>query len=50
MEMQVMRRRFLALVAGSLVAAAAPASAQQTLLNVSYDPTRELYQAFNAAR
>ena len=45
----MIRRRFLALVAGSLVAAAAPASAQQTLLNVSYDPTRELYQAFNAA-
>ena len=26
-----------------------PAFAQQTLLNVSYDPTRELYQDFNAA-
>src|SRR5262249_33498509 len=30
------------------VLAAAPAQAQ-TLLNVSYDPTRELYQDFNAA-
>ena len=27
----------------------APARAEQTLLNVSYDPTRELYQDFNAA-
>jgi sulfate/thiosulfate-binding protein len=26
-----------------------PAAAQQTILNVSYDPTRELYKAFNAA-
>jgi sulfate/thiosulfate-binding protein len=29
--------------------AAPPAHAQTTLLNVSYDPTRELYQEFNAA-
>jgi sulfate/thiosulfate transport system substrate-binding protein len=28
---------------------AAPAAAQQTILNVSYDPTRELYQDVNAA-
>ena len=28
---------------------ASPASAQVTLLNVSYDPTRELYQEINAA-
>ena len=27
----------------------APAFADVTLLNVSYDPTRELYQEFNAA-
>lgn len=34
---------------GSLLAAAsAPAVADTTLLNVSYDPTRELYQDFNA--
>jgi sulfate transport system substrate-binding protein len=26
-----------------------PAAAQQTILNVSYDPTRELYKDFNAA-
>jgi len=31
------------------MAAVAPALAQTTLLNVSYDPTRELYQDFNAA-
>lgn len=28
---------------------AAPAASQVTLLNVSYDPTRELYQEFNAS-
>jgi len=35
-----------------IIASALPAPAQQkdiALLNVSYDPTRELYQAFNAA-
>jgi len=32
-----------------LVSAASAASAGLTLLNVSYDPTRELYQDFNAA-
>jgi sulfate transport system substrate-binding protein len=37
-----------ALVAGGPVAQAADAT-QVTLLNVSYDPTRELYEAFNAA-
>jgi len=38
-------------LAGTLAAAAGPALAQQsiTLLNVSYDPTRELYVEFNAA-
>ena len=30
-------------------ALAVPAWADVTLLNVSYDPTRELYQAFNTA-
>jgi sulfate transport system substrate-binding protein len=34
------------LVAGSLLAS--PALAQQSILNVSYDPTREFYQEFNA--
>jgi sulfate/thiosulfate transport system substrate-binding protein len=33
----------------SLLAGAVPARAQVKLLNVSYDPTRELYQDFNAA-
>ena len=38
------------LVAGLFSAAlAAPAFAQTTLLNVSYDPTRELYEDFNKA-
>jgi sulfate transport system substrate-binding protein len=37
---------FLGLLALSLPAAAL---AEQTLLNVSYDPTRELYQDYNAA-
>ena len=46
------RRQFFA--AGALLAvfglaAAAPAMADTTLLNVSYDPTRELYKDFNAA-
>ncbi|HEY6000313.1 MAG TPA: sulfate ABC transporter substrate-binding protein [bacterium] len=37
-----------AALAAALLLAAAPAAAQ-TILNVSYDPTRELYQEFNAA-
>jgi sulfate/thiosulfate transport system substrate-binding protein len=32
---------------GALILAASPALAQNTLLNVSYDPTRELYAAYN---
>jgi sulfate/thiosulfate transport system substrate-binding protein len=39
-----MLRTLLSLALGSLLAAANP-----TLLNVSYDPTREFYQEFNAA-
>ncbi|MGH8250735.1 MAG: sulfate ABC transporter substrate-binding protein [Steroidobacteraceae bacterium] len=38
----------LALVA-TLVAAGAAQAAQSVLLNVSYDPTRELYEEYNAA-
>src|SRR5688572_10242594 len=40
-----------ALALGVVVAGTVLAQAQgtATLLNVSYDPTRELYQAFNAA-
>jgi sulfate/thiosulfate transport system substrate-binding protein len=41
-----MRRLFTAV---SLAIAAAGALAQASLLNVSYDPTRELYQDFNKA-
>jgi sulfate transport system substrate-binding protein len=40
--------RRLSLVAAAFLAAAVPLRAQE-LLNVSYDPTRELYQDFNAA-
>ena len=44
------RRLLLAGIAASALALSAlPARADTTLLNVSYDPTRELYQAFNAA-
>ncbi|MGO7633921.1 sulfate ABC transporter substrate-binding protein [Rhizobium leguminosarum] len=39
-----------AVMAGSFaIGSIAPAFADQTLLNVSYDPTRELYKDFNAA-
>src|ERR1700755_453340 len=38
-----------AIVLGTSVGMSAQAQAQTTLLNVSYDPTRELYQEFNAA-
>jgi sulfate/thiosulfate-binding protein len=37
------------LLAAALLSAAGAAHAQVKLLNVSYDPTRELYQEFNAA-
>ncbi|WP_425260630.1 sulfate ABC transporter substrate-binding protein [Rubrivivax sp. RP6-9] len=43
------RRRLLAAAAAALAAPAAFAQRQVTLLNVSYDPTRELYQDFNKA-
>lgn len=40
----------LALVVGSLqLGSVGPAHADATILNVSYDPTRELYKDFNAA-
>ena len=41
------RRFALATLASALIAG--PVAAAQTLLNVSYDPTRELYTEFNAA-
>lgn len=43
------RRHTLALGAALLLATPLDAQAQTTLLNVSYDPTRELYQDFNPA-
>ena len=43
------RARALALGAALVLTPPAAAVAQTTLLNVSYDPTRELYQEFNAA-
>jgi sulfate transport system substrate-binding protein len=44
-----MRRWIITALLLALSAAAAPAFADTTLLNVSYDPTRELYRDFNAA-
>ena len=45
-----MKATLLTLVAAAvLCSTAAPAHAQAELLNVSYDPTRELYEAYNAA-
>ena len=46
-----MRRQIFAFAILSALglAAAQPATADTTLLNVSYDPTRELYKDFNAA-
>lgn len=41
------RRILLAATAAALMAAATPAAAQTVITNVSYDPTRELYQDFN---
>jgi sulfate/thiosulfate-binding protein len=50
MKIDFTRRQALALaVAAGLVGGANVALAQTTLLNVSYDPTRELYQDYNAA-
>ncbi len=42
-------RETLTVAAAVILGAAASAQAQVTLLNVSYDPTRELYEDFNAA-
>jgi sulfate/thiosulfate-binding protein len=43
------RRNVLALSAVALLPATAGAASSITILNVSYDPTRELYKAVNAA-
>src|ERR1700754_1626639 len=49
--MRLIARNFIGLAAIALAAATftAPASAQSRMLNVSYDPTRELYRAFDDA-
>jgi sulfate transport system substrate-binding protein len=50
MKIDFTRRQALGLaLAVGLVGGAHGAQAQTTLLNVSYDPTRELYQDYNAA-
>ncbi|NNH29792.1 extracellular solute-binding protein, partial [Rhizobium sp. SEMIA 4085] len=49
-SIRITRLLAAAVFAGSVaIGATAPALADQTLLNVSYDPTRELYKDFNAA-
>ncbi|MGD9668866.1 MAG: sulfate ABC transporter substrate-binding protein [Hyphomicrobiaceae bacterium] len=49
MKIDITRRQALALAtAAGLVVGVHAAQADTTLLNVSYDPTRELYQEFNA--
>jgi sulfate transport system substrate-binding protein len=47
--LRLTRLRTLAAVAAISIAAATAASADTTILNVSYDPTRELYKAIDAA-
>ncbi|WP_405120815.1 sulfate ABC transporter substrate-binding protein [Pseudomonas leptonychotis] len=48
--MSIRRFAFAALASALTIAGAAgPVAAAETLLNVSYDPTRELYSEFNAA-
>jgi sulfate/thiosulfate-binding protein len=47
--LNVSRRISLAAILAASVCGVAPALAQTTLLNVSYDPTRELYRDINAA-
>jgi sulfate transport system substrate-binding protein len=44
-----MKKTFLAIALVSALFTSAVNAAEVTLLNVSYDPTRELYQDFNAA-
>lgn len=41
--------RLAGIIAAGLLTLSGPAVAQVSILNVSYDPTRELYQEFNAA-
>ena len=47
--MTFLLRKYLVIAAALAVTSITPAWAQTTLLNVSYDPTRELYHAYNQA-
>src|SRR5690606_11435066 len=47
--MRYRRVKFRTLIAAAVLALTSPAAADVTLLNVSYDPTRELYREVNAA-
>lgn len=47
--MRYRRVKFRTLIAAAVLALTGPAAADVTLLNVSYDPTRELYREVNAA-
>jgi sulfate/thiosulfate transport system substrate-binding protein len=52
MSISILRRRLITATAALALAASlviSPALADKTLLNVSYDPTREFYKEFNAA-
>ena len=44
-----MKRLLILLAAAGILAACSEQAADQRLLNVSYDPTRELYQQINKA-
>src|SRR3954452_554915 len=47
METRTVRAALVAALLMAITLALRPAAAQDTLLNVSYDPTRELYRDFN---
>jgi sulfate transport system substrate-binding protein len=49
MNSRISRRRLVGAVAVGLMAVATAAAAETVLLNVSYDPTRELYADYNKA-
>jgi sulfate transport system substrate-binding protein len=51
LNLSVLRFSVLITTIGLILGTVTPAFSQQeiTLLNVSYDPTRELYQEYNAA-
>jgi sulfate transport system substrate-binding protein len=49
MELNMLRKSLVLVLSILLLATASAQAAEVTLLNVSYDPTRELYTEFNAA-